>query len=65
MAPPSTWYFPTEDDNYVVACDYNAAEGRYNLNCRTMHVNDIPKRVKTEMKRVATAIRKYPLLTPA
>src|SRR5258708_32084782 len=39
---PPVWYFPTDDPDWVVACDYNAREQQYNLNCRRMRLADIP-----------------------
>ncbi|MBL1256355.1 hypothetical protein [Methylocystis sp. Sn-Cys] len=42
---PSTWYFPSPNANTVIACDWNAAENRYNLNCREIPITDVPRHV--------------------
>jgi hypothetical protein len=59
ISRPKTWYFPTPDPDVVIACDYNAAEDRYDNNCRTMKVGNVSDRVAVEMKRFSNAIIKY------
>lgn len=31
---PSSWFFPTEDPDIFLLCDWNAREKAYNSNCR-------------------------------
>lgn len=50
---PLTWYFPTSDPQIVRACDFNTHDGEYNLNCRTLPIDEMPKVVLTAMNRIA------------
>ncbi len=50
-AQPTTWYFPTPDPNVVIACDYNAAEKQYNLNCRQVALQDVPNHVASAIQQ--------------
>jgi hypothetical protein len=52
--PPPTWYFPTSSPGVVIACDYNPADDRYNLNCRQMPIGQIPQPQQAAVKRTIT-----------
>jgi hypothetical protein len=42
-ALPRTDYFPTEDPDVFIACDYNPNTGAYDLNCRMISREQVPK----------------------
>jgi len=44
MIPPVR-YFPTEDPEWVMVCDYNPSEGQYNSNCRRIPSSAVPRSV--------------------
>lgn len=56
---PKFWYFPTPDPNVVIRCEYNASDDRYNMNCKTMKIPQLPNRIAIELKRFSNAINKY------
>lgn len=56
---PKIWYFPTPEPEWVIACEYNASDDRYNKNCKKIKVANIPDRVAVELKRFSNAIVRY------
>jgi hypothetical protein len=40
-----TRYFPTEDPDWFMACDYDPRENEYNLNCRRIPASALPQSV--------------------
>lgn len=54
--PPPTWYFPTEDPNWVLAYDYNPVTRRYDLNERRMPRADVPDHVTTAIDQSSRPI---------
>jgi hypothetical protein len=41
--PSDTRYFPTEDPNWYIACDFNPQDGQYNLNRRRIPASALPQ----------------------
>ncbi len=48
---PPTWYFPTQDPEVVIACDYNPAAQRYDLNTRRIRIADLPEQIRIAIER--------------
>lgn len=55
---PKYWYFPI-DANHALRCEYNEATGRYDTNCTTVSLSELPDRLGSEMVRFSNAITKY------
>ncbi len=53
------WYFPTPDEDIVLRCEFNAADGQYNKNCKKIKISAVHQRVAVEMTRFSNAITKY------
>ena len=51
FAPPPIWYFPTEDPNYVIACEWNPVDKAYNRNCRTIPRPRAPAHIQTAIRK--------------
>ena len=62
---PSTWLFPTEDPEWVEACDYNPQEQQYNLNCRRVRIGDISPGTRRTVAAVAHPGEEVPAVASA
>jgi hypothetical protein len=51
VSPPPVWYFPTEDPNYVIACEWNPVDRAYNRNCRTIPRPQAPAHIQTAIRK--------------
>lgn len=55
---PPVWYFPTEDPEWVIACDLNPATSNYDLNCRRENIGAVHYSIRTSLRAIRRNIIK-------